>query len=108
MSARTTFLWTRTRSVLIPKPEAGAYRPIGIGDAFYRLLMRLAYSQKAEEIGSSLAPRQLAVGVAGGCEIGAHMAHLQFWQPHDPNSDWQLAPAIISVDAKIAGVNAVL
>ena len=54
MSARTTFLWTRTRSVLIPKPEAGAYRPIGIGDAFYRLLMRLAYSQKAEEIGSSL------------------------------------------------------
>ena len=96
----TRFMWTRTRSVLIPKPVPGAYRPIGIGDSMYRLLMKVAYSRNAAAIGESLAPRQLAVGVPGGSEMGARVVHLHYHKAYNRHDEWQLAPAIIKVDCK--------
>ena len=100
MTEQVRWMWTRVRSLLIPKPEPGTYRPIGIGDAWYRLLMKVLYAQETVEIGEKLAPRQLAVGVPGGAKIGARMVHVHFNKQHYSDSDWRLAPAIIEVDSK--------
>ena len=100
MTEGTRFMWTRTRSVLIPKPEPEAYRPIGIGDSMHHLLMILAYSRNVAAIGRSLAPRQLAVGMPGGSEMRARVVHLHFHKEYDRDTDWRLAPATIKVDSK--------
>ena len=100
MTEQVRWMWTRVRSLLIPKPEPGTYRPIGIGDAWYRLLIKVLYAQETVEIGEKLAPRQLAVGVPGGAEIGARMVHVHYNKQHYSDSDWRLAPAIIEVDSK--------
>ena len=92
------WLWTDSRAVLIPKPN-GSYRPLGIGDAWYRLLVRIAYHKHNAHIGAALAPEgQLAVGVPGGCEIGARIAQLHLRQENPRPDDWEFEPAIVCVD----------
>jgi hypothetical protein len=100
MIASTRWMWTRSRAVLLPKPGQEGYRPLGIGDAWYRLLMRVTYSTQYVQLGEKLVPHQLAVGVSGGCEIGARLAQLQFSSGNDFEDDWELAPAIVNVDVK--------
>ena len=97
MPDATRWLWTRSRSLLIPKEGTG-YRPLGIGDVWYRLLMRIPYSRVAKKLGETLAPEQLAVGIAGGCEIGARVVQLHIQQEQQRPNDWRLAPATINVD----------
>ena len=71
-------LWSRTRSVLLPKPSSpGAIRPIGIKDVWYRCYTRIITSCKAADVGAILKKEgQLAVGLSGGCEIGARIGQL--------------------------------
>ena len=98
MPEATRWLWTRSRSLLIPKVGTNGYRPLGIGDVWYRLLMRIPYSCVAKKLGESLAPEQLAVGIPGGCEIGARVVQLHIRQEQQCPKDWRLAPATINVD----------
>jgi len=64
-------LWTMSRAALIPKTDgSGGWRPLGIGEAWYRLLGRIIIAQESAKIGAALMPLQLAVGIEGGCSDG--------------------------------------
>jgi hypothetical protein len=69
-------VWTTSRAVLIPKPEVGKFRPIGIGEAWYRLLGRCILKEIGGEVGELLAPIQMGCGVSGGSEIAARMSQV--------------------------------
>jgi len=75
--------WTVCRSILIPKYSSDLssvkWRPLGIGDAFYRLMGKCAVKHVSPAIASLIGPRsvgpmQLAVGVRCGTEIFANVA----------------------------------
>jgi len=69
-------LWTRTRSVLLPKQPSGT-RPIGIKSAWYRYFAKTIQSVVAPDAGNILKGEgQLAVGLSGGGEVGARMGQL--------------------------------
>jgi hypothetical protein len=98
MPSTCKWLWTDSRAVLLPKPRGG-HRPLGIGDVWYRLMVKIAYGKHTTQIGEALAPEgQLAVGVPGGCEIGARIAQLHMRQENPCPADWEFQPAILSVD----------
>lgn len=65
--------WTPSRAVLLPKGD-DAWRPLGIGDAFYRILGKAVMIAIGERIGCELRPIQLGVGTSGGSEIAGRMA----------------------------------
>ncbi len=62
--------------MLISKPEVGKLRPIGIGEAWYRLLGRCILKEIGGEVGELLAPIQMGCGVSGGSEIAARMSQV--------------------------------
>ena len=68
-------LWSTGRAALIPKPD-GSWRPLGMGECWYRLMGRVIVQAYSEEVGERLAPLQLCVGVTAGCEIAARMAQM--------------------------------
>jgi hypothetical protein len=70
-------LWTTSRAVLIPKKSSG-FRPLAIGDSWYRLMARAAMRLCGEEVGEKLRPYQLGCGTKGGAEIAARIAQLVF------------------------------
>lgn len=72
LSGRLPHLGSLLDSSLIglQKPDGGV-RPIAIGEVLYRLTGLCALTA-LEEIGKSLAPLQLAVGVSGGVEALVH------------------------------------
>ena len=76
MPASVRFAWTDTRVVFIPKASGGV-RPLGLRECLYRLNARIVVRLKAPQIGMDFARNQLAIGVPGGCEIGAQLAQLQ-------------------------------
>ena len=59
--------------------------------------MRITYSTEYQQLGERLVPYQLAVGVRGGCEIGARLAQLQF-SNSGPDGYWQDDAAIVNID----------
>ena len=63
-----------SRLLFIPKKN-GDVRPIAIGDALFRLYYRILNAKLAPSVGKLLAPLQLCVGISGGCEILASIAH---------------------------------
>lgn len=67
--------WLISRAVLIPKPD-GNFRPLGIGETWYRLLNRTILSNIGAQVGSDLLPLQLGCSVSNGCEIGARLAQV--------------------------------
>eukprot|EP01039_Chlorochromonas_danica_P001693 gene1693-1849_t len=67
-------LWIRSRAVLLPKPEAGKFRPLGIGEAWYRVLGRCLLLDIGSGPSDLLQPLQLGCGVSGGSEIAARLA----------------------------------
>ena len=77
-------LLLRVRSVLIPK-ASGGYRPLGIGDALYRLACRAALAHLGPGLGSVLSPLQLVIGISGGCEIGGRIGQLIMASPPATN-----------------------
>ena len=70
-------LMALTRTVLIPK-DGGGWRPLGIGEGWYRPLWKVVVGKVGAELGRNLMPHQLAVGVKGGCEIGARLAQVAY------------------------------
>ncbi len=68
--------WITSRAVLIPKPNNNGFRPLGIGEAWYRFLGRAILSLVGENVGSRLEPLQLGCGIPGGCESAARMAQV--------------------------------
>ena len=77
MPASVRGLWTEPVMTLIPKSN-NSYRPIGIGEVFYRVLGSSVMATIGHRVGQALLPRQLAVGISGGVEIAAVMADLGY------------------------------
>ena len=70
-------LWVMARLVLVEKPgQANAWRPIAVGETFYRLLGRAINFKVAKVVAVKLMPIQLACGVPSGAEIGVRLAAL--------------------------------
>ena len=68
---RVRSLWTDSKIALIAKDTPGEYRPLGIGETFFRLLGKTVQSSIGRDVGLQLQPLQLAIGVSGGVEIAA-------------------------------------
>jgi hypothetical protein len=65
------------RSIVFDKPDGGK-RPVAIGEGLYRFIWKCVMKVVGQQLGRKLMPLQLAVGVPGGCEIGARMAQLAY------------------------------
>lgn len=74
-------LWCASRGILIPKSDGG-FRPISIGESWYRFMGRTLSAHLVTKSCETLAPLQLACGLPAGCELGAHAAQLA-WDLHD-------------------------
>jgi hypothetical protein len=64
------------RAVLIPKASGNGLRPLGIGEAWYRLGMQIAAARVNASVTKDLAPIQLGTGFPAGVEICARMLQL--------------------------------
>ncbi len=73
-------LRTKSRAVLIPKPEAGKFRPIGIGEAWYRLLGRCILKEVGREVGGQLSRFKWVVESLGGVRSLQEWLKY-FWMP---------------------------
>jgi hypothetical protein len=67
--------WVPSRASLFPKGES-AWRPLGIGESWYRLLGRAVMKKMGEDVGNLLAPLQLGAGIPGGSEIAGRPAQV--------------------------------
>ena len=67
--------WVPSRAALFPKGET-AWRPLGIGESWYRLLGRAVMKAIGEDVGKVLAPIQLGAGIPGGSEIAGRLAQV--------------------------------
>jgi hypothetical protein len=67
--------WLRSRTVLIPKKD-GSWRPLSIGETWYRLTARVALGVVGAQVGLQLAPMQLGCGISGGCEIAGRLGQI--------------------------------
>ena len=70
-------IWSTGRAALIPKTD-GSWRPLGMGECWYRLMGRAVVRAVAQGVGDELGPLQVAVGDKGGCEIAARMTQLLY------------------------------
>ena len=52
--------------------EGGGVRPIAVGSIFRRLPCRIAAHYASNKLASELSPKQLGVGIKGGCETAVH------------------------------------
>jgi hypothetical protein len=52
--------------------KSGGIRPIAVGNTFRRLAAKCANASVSARLSQVLSPRQLGVGVAGGCEAAVH------------------------------------
>ena len=82
-------IWSVSRAALIPKDDE-AWRPLGIGEGWYRLMGRVINRKCAKTIGDLLNPLQLCVGVSGGCEIAARIAQLAYDADAGPDETMSL------------------
>lgn len=74
-------LWSTARAVLIPKAD-GSWRPLGIGEGWYRFLAKIIASSLVGAASDGLSPLQLACGVPGGSEFAAHAAQTAWEMGH--------------------------
>jgi hypothetical protein len=73
---RARQLLLSSRLVALMKPD-GKYRPIAVGELFYRLAGVIAVSKVTKAAAALLAPHQLGVGVSSGAERIVHsLQHL--------------------------------
>src|SRR5882757_9870903 len=61
------------RLFALSKP-GGGLRPIAVGLTLRRLVAKVANTHAVRQCASFLSPRQLDVGVRGGCEAAVHAA----------------------------------
>jgi hypothetical protein len=97
-------LYTRTRLVLIPKNDGSdKLRPIAMRGCFYRLICRvIAANVKHDLMNILIHFGQLAIGLKGGCEIGALIAQLGAMQAiaDAGNADPRLKRVSASTDCR--------
>ena len=68
-------IWLRSRSA----KKDNTPRPLGIGDAWYRLVGRVSLNSIGKRVGGSfLRPHQLGVAIKNGCEIGGRTTQIAF------------------------------
>ena len=96
VSAQVRDIMVMGRVVLLPKDDGG-YRPLGIGDSWLRLFHRAASKAVSGEVGKKLKTHQLAVGLPGGCQIGAMLAQLQYHRNDELPEE--RAHAVVLLDA---------
>ena len=65
-------IWNTTRAVLIPKDNE-EWRPLGIGEVWYRLMAGTTLFNLTPELALALGELQLCVGVGDGAEIVARL-----------------------------------
>jgi hypothetical protein len=63
------------RSVLIPKDDNG-WRPLGIGECWYRVMARMLSTKVSSSVGEKLQPLQFGISIKGGVEICARLCQL--------------------------------
>lgn len=85
------------RTVLLPK-DAGGWRPLGIGEAWYRLFARILCRKFVPSVLPQMQPLQMGCGTAGGSEICARLAMLAYSHDAVAGDDC----AIASLDIKNA------
>ena len=95
-------LWSMCRAALLPKPDGGGWRPLGIGDGWYRVMGKVVAKALAEGVGADMAPLQLAVGLKHGVEIGARSAQVVYNLINDHPTLGFEDLAIIKLDVKNA------
>lgn len=61
-----------SRLVALAKPNDAGYRPIAVGELFYRLAAVVAVRRVTSEAAELLVPHQYGIGVAGGAEKILH------------------------------------
>ena len=61
-----------SRLVALTKPNSDGYRPIAVGELFYRLAAIVAVRRVSNEAALLLAPHQFGIGVAAGAEKIIH------------------------------------
>ena len=61
-----------SRLVALSKPNSDGYRPIAVGELFYRLAAIVAVRRVSTETAQLLAPHQYGIGVAAGAEKIIH------------------------------------
>jgi hypothetical protein len=93
-------IWATSRSVLIPKND-NAFRPLGIGECFLRLLSKMLNDKVKTELGERLAPLQLCVGIKGGAEIGARLAHKTYGSDKLPQMKIDIVNAFNSIPREL-------
>ena len=85
-------LWAVSRAALLPKdPEKVEYRPLGIGESWYRLMAQVIARAFATHAANVLAPLQVACGVPGGSEIAAHAAQLAYNMAYEHEYEYEHA-----------------
>lgn len=78
--------WTASRAVLIPKDilTPGKYRPLGIGEVWYRLLGKIVLRSLNLDIAGLFGRIQVGLGTRGGSEIASKIT--QWYLGLDPNN----------------------
>lgn len=61
-----------SRLVALTKPNSDGYRPIAVGELFYRLAAIVAVRRVSDQAATLLAPHQYGIGVAAGAEKILH------------------------------------
>jgi hypothetical protein len=64
-----------SRLVALNKPNSDGYRPIAVGELFYRLAAIVAVRRVSTEAAQLLAPHQYGMSVAAGAEKIVHSGH---------------------------------
>ena len=102
--------WSASKIALLPKPGSNDYRPISIGDAWYRLFGKAVLRVTATKISPRLLPLQLALNFSGGGEIAARIAQALFDDNgtsvdvvgDEEEEECEFFPCILSLDLKNA------
>lgn len=71
--------WTQSFLILLKKPTGGL-RPLAIGEVFIRLVARCSMLRTGKQLGKTLFPLQLGVGVSGGSEMASHIFAMWFME----------------------------
>ena len=78
--------------------KEGGIRPIAVGSVFRRVTAKVASRYACELMASTFKPKQLGVGVPGGCEAAIHSAR-EFVQSSHSSSEQQI---LVKVDVRNA------
>ena len=95
-------LFFAAKLISLPKKDGGI-RPIAIGNVFRRLVAKVTCRSELKRVSEELKPRQLGIGISGGCESAAHaIRSLLQSLPQTPATGNRQKFVIIKLDIKNA------